>query len=414
MPGDLRKVSLVAVVLIVLLRISIGWHLMYEGLWKLGTQQTSTPWTSEGYLKNSTGPLRPMFRKMTGDPHDQLWLDANAMSAKWNAWRERFLNHYQLDDKDRAKFQQMMTGGEPVEVSLPKLPPGLDINKIDGVNKKAIRFDPKAKKLIVDGNLHLLPAERDRLIGAAEEVAVENPAARPACDQFIAAVSRAYTLSSRLSFDEKLAARLKGDPERVGILDQKAAEASEGGQDIEPIQVGEISYYNELTKRFDANYVKARTGSEWDHIEKQWKELQDLRRKLVGPVQALEKEMKTSAEGLLVESQLAKGPVPEPMTPIQQIDWRTMWGLTIFGLLLMIGLLTRLSAIGGAVLLTLFYMAMPPWPGVQELPSIEHNLFINKVFVEMLALLAIAALPTGKWFGIDAAISALLTRRSRR
>ncbi|MGV3486756.1 MAG: DoxX family protein, partial [Planctomycetaceae bacterium] len=41
-------------------------------------------------------------------------------------------------------------------------------------------------------------------------------------------------------------------------------------------------------------------------------------------------------------------------------------------LLLMIGLLTRLSALGGAALLTLFYLAMPPWPGVQEIPSIEH------------------------------------------
>ena len=88
-----------------------------------------------------------------------------------------------------------------------------------------------------------------------------------------------------------------------------------------------------------------------------------------------------------------------------------MWGLTIFGFLLMIGLFTRLSSLGGAALLMLFYMAMPPWPGVQEIPSIEHNLIVNKVLVEALALLALAALPTGKWFGLDAAISALLFRR---
>ena len=90
-----------------------------------------------------------------------------------------------------------------------------------------------------------------------------------------------------------------------------------------------------------------------------------------------------------------------------------MWGLTICGLLLMLGLFTRLSALGGAALLTLFYLAMPPWPGVQEIPSIEHNLFVNKIFVEMVALLAIAAMPSGKWFGLDAAVSVLFTRRPK-
>ena len=61
----------------------------------------------------------------------------------------------------------------------------------------------------------------------------------------------------------------------------------------------------------------------------------------------------------------------------------------------------------------MFYMAMPPWPGVQELPSIEHNLIVNKVLVEMLALLAIAALPSGKWFGVDAIVSVLIHRRGK-
>ena len=35
MPSDLRKISWLAVTLIVVLRISIGWHLFYEGMWKL-------------------------------------------------------------------------------------------------------------------------------------------------------------------------------------------------------------------------------------------------------------------------------------------------------------------------------------------------------------------------------------------
>lgn len=435
MPGDLRKVSLLAVILVVLLRISIGWHLMYEGLWKLSTQQTSSPWTAEGYLKNATGPLRSTFRAMTGDPDDLRWVDYDGMSQKWQAWRERFVAHYQLTDSQKADFDRLLDGQDSFEVSLAKLPAGLDLAKVDGVNKEAVKFDGEAKKLIVSGKLHLLPVEQDRLIAAATKLAypdidIKTEEKKPAppkteeqktCDQFVAAIGRVYKSSSRLSINEQLTALLKGDPERVGFIFQAKTSAKstadESGKDVEEVpvvvQVGEVQYYKELIERFNKNYSKARTKFEWDHIEKQWKDLQDLRRKVVGPIQALEKEMQTEAEALLTTSQLAKGPVAEPMTPVRQIDLRTMWGLTIFGLLLMLGLFTRLSALGGAGLLTLFYMAMPPWPGVQEIPSIEHNLFVNKVFVEMLALLVIASLPSGKWFGLDAAIAAIFRRRQK-
>lgn len=415
MPGDLRKVSLLAIVLLVVLRVSIGWHLLYEGLWKLSTQKTSTPWSAEGYLKNSTGPLRPTFRKMTGDPDDLKWLDADYMSAKWKAWRDRFVAHYHLDadtpdaKAQKEKFDLLMDGPPSFEASLAALPPGLDLTKVSGVNKEAIRFDEEAKLLIVDGKLHLLPTERDRLIAAANKIAEEDPDAKRACDQFVGAVNRVYKASAQLSINEQLVALLKQDPDRVGVM----YEVDDGKEKI-PVVVGEVEIYKDLAERFARNYAKARTKSEWDHIDQQWIALQKKRGEVVGPVQALEKKMQTEADELLLPSQMSVGPVPEPMTEVRKINWRTMWGLTIFGLLLMLGLFTRLSAIGAAGLLMLFYLAMPPWPGVQELPSIEHNLIVNKIFVEMVALLAIAALPSGKWFGVDAIISLLFVRRPKK
>ena len=44
----------IAVVLIVLLGIAIGWQFVYEGLWKLNTFSSAKPWTSAGYLRNAT------------------------------------------------------------------------------------------------------------------------------------------------------------------------------------------------------------------------------------------------------------------------------------------------------------------------------------------------------------------------
>ena len=409
MPSDLRRISWLAVALLVVLRISIGWHLFYEGLWKLGTQNSANPWTAEPYLKNATGPLRQTFRRMTGDENDMKWLDYEAMSAKWDAWRDRFVAHYGVD---KAKVDRLLDGPEGgFGVPLEQLPPGIDFDEVArnaGVAKGAIKYDSQAKRLIVDGKLHLLPSEQAKLL----EAFIPSKA-KPGEEAVYASVSKAISdvarQSSKLSFRERLAAMLKGDPERVGIV-QKAKKDGDADQ---VVMVGEVKYYQHMIDRYEENYAKARTKFEWDHLERQWTDLQKTRRSLVGPVQSLEKDLFEDVTKLLSPEQFAKGPVPAAVTEMSRINFRTMWGLTICGLFLMIGLLTRLSAFGGAALLTLFYLAMPPWPGVQEIPSIEHNLIVNKVLVEMLALLALAALPTGKWFGIDAAISALLRRRSR-
>lgn len=55
---------------IILLRIFIGWHFLYEGIIKL----YSSDWTSYGYLASSQGPLKSIFRAMT---HEAVlsWVD---------------------------------------------------------------------------------------------------------------------------------------------------------------------------------------------------------------------------------------------------------------------------------------------------------------------------------------------------
>jgi thiosulfate dehydrogenase [quinone] large subunit len=84
-----------------------------------------------------------------------------------------------------------------------------------------------------------------------------------------------------------------------------------------------------------------------------------------------------------------------------------MLGLSAVGICLMLGLMTRLAALGGVGLLCLYYFCMPPWPGLPESPLTEgHYLIINKNVIEALALLMIAASRCGRWAGLDAFISA--------
>ena len=49
---------------IVVLRVLIGWHFLYEGLSKL----TAPAWSASGYLLQSRGPFAPLFRGMAADP----------------------------------------------------------------------------------------------------------------------------------------------------------------------------------------------------------------------------------------------------------------------------------------------------------------------------------------------------------
>ena len=50
---------------IVVLRVLIGWHFLYEGLSKL----TTPGWSASGYLLQSRGPFAAFFRGLAADPN---------------------------------------------------------------------------------------------------------------------------------------------------------------------------------------------------------------------------------------------------------------------------------------------------------------------------------------------------------
>jgi thiosulfate dehydrogenase [quinone] large subunit len=96
-------------------------------------------------------------------------------------------------------------------------------------------------------------------------------------------------------------------------------------------------------------------------------------------------------------------------------DWITMWGLAIVGLLLMIGLFTRLASLAAIGFILLFYLATPPLVGYfYSIPSEGSYLIVNKNLVELAALLVIFTTRSGLYAGFDRIVHALFSRRSRR
>ena len=89
-------------------------------------------------------------------------------------------------------------------------------------------------------------------------------------------------------------------------------------------------------------------------------------------------------------------------TTLAVIDFINSWGLVFIGLGLMLGCLTRVATIAGACLLFLYYVAAPPFVGlVYPMPAEGSYLIVNKVLIELAALLVSLAFPTGMLFGLD-------------
>jgi thiosulfate dehydrogenase [quinone] large subunit len=84
------------------------------------------------------------------------------------------------------------------------------------------------------------------------------------------------------------------------------------------------------------------------------------------------------------------------------VDHLNQWGLLLIGLALIVGSLTRLAAVAGIALLSLYYLAAPPLPGLESMiPTEGSYLLVNKVLVEIGALLVLLAFPTSHLIGLD-------------
>lgn len=408
MRSKICEISFAACLFLVLLRVAIGWQFLYEGIWKLNTQNTSRPWTAEGYLANARGPFRDLFRNKLDDPDGLKKLDYDHMIREWDAWHAAFLAQYpDLDDRQKAEVANMLNGPQLFAQNLAKLPEGVDLKAFKPSRKYKPRDDwfLRYNNKRLETNLHLVPEERDALMkmvepkaepGAeADETKVELSAEAKAWQ---AAVKTLYDRTSKLSLKERLQVLLMEDPDRVGLIQERHAGTSDH------IRPGKKQVYEHLLARYEANLAAAKQTFQQEHLAKQWQEIMEKKAELVGPVDALTTEFQTEAYKKLTAAQMTRGPVPPVRNEIRRINQITMWSLAILGAALMAGVFSRLSALCAAGLLLLFYLPMPPWPGVPEAPGPEHSLYINKNAIEFVACLALAALPTGRWMGFDALI----------
>ena len=100
-------------------------------------------------------------------------------------------------------------------------------------------------------------------------------------------------------------------------------------------------------------------------------------------------------------SGLAKTIVSNP-TLLGISDNVNMWGLTVVGVSLLLGLFSRYGALGGMVFASLYYLFAPPLLGLEYgRPGEGSYLIVNKTLIEACALWVIYCFPTSQIIGLD-------------
>jgi len=282
----------------VLLRIAIGWHFAYEGIWKL----MQDDWRATGYLAASAGPLRPVFTRMIKDADGIEALTAESVKRRIDERYALMVKHYGLDENQRKET------------------------------------DPYA-----------------------ERKKVGDPA-------------RAY--------DKEYVDYVFADPDFQA----------------------QLADYRQLLEQIKTQETKAgKTEFDTERLVDMYKRKAKARTALLARAELPLRAMEINTRSKLTAKQLAKGPLPGEKSPTWFIDWSNMIALTAVGVCLMLGLFTRLAALGGIGLLAMYYFSMPPFPGLPESPMAEgHYLIVNKNLIEAIALLMIATSRAGRWAGLDA------------
>ena len=87
---------------------------------------------------------------------------------------------------------------------------------------------------------------------------------------------------------------------------------------------------------------------------------------------------------------------------MKYVDFLNEWALVLIGLGLLLGCFTRLSCIGGMLLLLLYTLSHPALIGVEYMMAVEGSYFlIDKNLVEMAALGVLFVFPAARVIGID-------------
>ncbi|MHB1034741.1 MAG: hypothetical protein ACYC35_09135 [Pirellulales bacterium] len=158
---------MLAVVALVALRLTIGWHFLYEGVWKIQHPEFS----AEPFLREAKGPLGPMYHAFLPDFYGHKWLEGESVGKKdaakapakddaakadekpkrghkvieaWEDYLARAAEHYQYDDaQKKAAAAALETAKKELQAWLVEHQEDIDFHFARFAKLKDDEVDPK-------------------------------------------------------------------------------------------------------------------------------------------------------------------------------------------------------------------------------------------------------------------------------
>ncbi len=95
---------------LILLRLIIGWHFLFEGLHKIHSLYSPKPFSSEIYFRESSGPLGKFMKGFLPDPDSELLakLDEKSITNEWNTTVKDFSSSNQLSPDQQKSSEEAL------------------------------------------------------------------------------------------------------------------------------------------------------------------------------------------------------------------------------------------------------------------------------------------------------------------
>jgi len=428
---------MVTVVVLVILRLALGCHFFYEGVWKI---KRAGEFSAEPFLTQAKGPFAPLFYAMvpdidgkrrlriehfaTAEPVVKKWRKAQADSVI-RFRRELAKQKKTGDEAEKQKLRELAGGGAKLLCDSEK-----QLDDFIAENNAAIvagKNPPEQVKAWV-GKIGEMERAYYNALGAliAEKTGAKKPAFTPIVPEgkdnvpLAAAVSvkrsspgTAY-LDNWYAFKDRIERKYGLSELQQGELAAVFLRYKQSLRKYLDENRDEIAAYFGSLERFEQRKSGGNDGAAHQQ-QRTWTRQQELRREVglwLGELDQMQEDFGRGAWNLLGEQQKSKGDLPVAWTIGDLTDFAVTYGLTAIGFCLLLGLFTRPAALGGAAFMTFVLMTQPPWPTIYP-PAPEvvgHSLVVDKNFVEMMALLMLASSAVGRWGGLDYFIENTLLR----
>lgn len=252
----------------------------------------------------------------------------------------------------------------------------------------SVGFRKAAVGPLAAGFRSLLPETGDwtGTLGAADR--------RPA-DEAIAAWEASVAAGWQRRLDARLkTVRLAGEP-----LEQAqqalAAARKELAEWVAGVKEQLVEYRLEVFRLADSEASPAarEVPFERERVAKKRRELAGDAAAWMAAAEAIGGRLEAAWDASLPPADRERVAAATPPSPLWKADRFVSWSLTTIGACLVLGLLVKFNAMGGALFLASVVASQPFWmAGAQDTYA---------QWSELAALLALAALPTGGWSGLD-------------